>query len=357
MGVDGRCTLRISDLLWNQIQYLHNQEKIKGLEWSGILLWNKTEGEYADPENLVLTANALHLMDIGTAAYTEYEYEPEDLFDMMNRYPQADPMHVENEDDRWIMGHIHTHHQMDAFFSGTDMEELRDNAPNHKYYLSLIVNYRNKFVAKLCITGKQEKTQIVTNSIFGKKITEIPEQNVIYYIDCDIELPQANFIVGDGFEERYKSLIPKPKAPVHYPASTQGKIGFTYPQPKNTSLRNVYHVYDVRAFLVGFLSLGQNKAGDTLSDIAKSINQIKPENIQNYCNFIVQNFESDAKEYFGLNDIDPENVEKFIVLLNKANAELNFYTGHGSNERINIKILRQLLSDMSEQYKTASSAV
>lgn len=45
------------------------------------------------------------------------------------------------------IGHIHSHNTMGVFFSGTDWGELEDNAPNHNYYLSLIVN---NFMDFLC---------------------------------------------------------------------------------------------------------------------------------------------------------------------------------------------------------------
>ena len=54
---------------------------------------------------------------------------------------------------QWKVGHIHSHNVMRVFFSGTDMDELHDNAPSHNFYVSLIVNnlltlYINESVLK-----------------------------------------------------------------------------------------------------------------------------------------------------------------------------------------------------------------
>jgi hypothetical protein len=49
----------------------------------------------------------------------------------------------------WKTGHIHTHHDMKAYFSGTDMSELNDNVDKHNYYLSLIVNFAGQYDAKV----------------------------------------------------------------------------------------------------------------------------------------------------------------------------------------------------------------
>jgi len=62
-------------------------------------------------------------------------------------------------------------HSMQCYFSGTDMGELHDNAPNHDLYLSLIVNYdvevSEKWCAKICYITKEIKsgTRKVKNNI------------------------------------------------------------------------------------------------------------------------------------------------------------------------------------------------
>lgn len=326
------CTLKITEHISDQIDWLHKQHAIKGLEWSAILLWSIESGEINDPENLVLNAEALYLMNIGSAGYTEYDFDAESLMEIMELYPKADPMLEEDETKRWIMGHIHTHHNMSAFFSGTDMDELRTNAPQHKYYLSLIVNYDKKYCAKLCVTGKQEATVIKTNSIFGSKNIEIPEKNVIYYIDCDIEMPESNNI-SDFFAERYELLKPAPKpvttAGYNYGYTNTKSYGnsggnsynnfHTNSQRENTyqktqgqtkinyggGLRNdIYNTYDIKRFLIKALHINPNKdTGVTyLQDfISGTLGSIKKENYEIYLASIGKNFDATAGIFFDTN--------------------------------------------------------
>ena len=151
----------------------HLQEQIDifhafagSIEWSGILLYTIDKGDISNPDELVITAKAMFPMDIGTAAYTEYDYGPE-VMDMYDMYPKA-------LEEGWILGHIHTHHSMKAYFSGTDLQELRDNIDNHSNYLSLIVNFKKEYCAKICKKGsrKVESKSLTTfSSLISDKIS------------------------------------------------------------------------------------------------------------------------------------------------------------------------------------------
>lgn len=86
-----------------------------------------------------MKAKYIFLMDIGTAGFTEYETDT-DIVDMYDNVEDAMDLKI---------GHIHTHHTMSTFFSGTDNEELQDNVDKHNYYLSLIVNFASTYSAKV----------------------------------------------------------------------------------------------------------------------------------------------------------------------------------------------------------------
>lgn len=87
----------ITPEVWLYLNYLHSKIDV---EWSGVIFYKK-EGSPSDPENLKTTVIDFLLMDIGSAAYTEYETD-----DKVN--------------DRWMdlilehgtdikIGHLHTH--------------------------------------------------------------------------------------------------------------------------------------------------------------------------------------------------------------------------------------------------------
>lgn len=130
----------------NQIMYLH--ANIGKTEWSGILLYDVISGHPSKPADFVLKAEHIFLMDIGSAAFTEYETDG-DIVDIYNN--------IENAMDMKI-GHVHSHHDMGAFFSGTDNDELMENVDKHNYYVSLIVNFSGNYVAKVAFLSEVETT-------------------------------------------------------------------------------------------------------------------------------------------------------------------------------------------------------
>jgi len=73
----GKGKLILSQVLVNKIHILH-AKVARNTEWSGILRYKIQEGNIEDPSNLVLVAEDILLMDIGTSAYTEYNFDTSD---------------------------------------------------------------------------------------------------------------------------------------------------------------------------------------------------------------------------------------------------------------------------------------
>lgn len=154
--------LILSNELINQVHYMHTVVQNQ-TEWSGILLYEVMSGDVDNPEEFVLYAHELIPMDVGSSGYTEYEFDPSDEYSF-ERIATALEKGMK-------IGHIHTHHSMGTFFSGTDMSELHDNAPNHNFYLSLIVDYKNHgdWMAKVAIDGEEITTGTVKTEGFFKR--------------------------------------------------------------------------------------------------------------------------------------------------------------------------------------------
>jgi proteasome lid subunit RPN8/RPN11 len=142
MESKGRLILPVEII--NQIMYLHSS--IGKTEWSGLLLYDVISGNPSKPSDFVLKAKHIFLMDVGSAAYTEYETDG-DIVDLYDNIEGAMEMK---------MGHVHSHHDMSAFFSGTDTDELMQNADKHNYYLSLIVNFSGNYVAKVAFLSERK---------------------------------------------------------------------------------------------------------------------------------------------------------------------------------------------------------
>ena len=212
---DTKVKVVMTEKVLNQVKYLCN--KIAAVEWSGILYYS-IEGSIKDPKNLVCTLQTILPMHKGTGSYTEYSFD-ERVVDFM----------MSNDDAmEWKIAHIHSHNNMATFFSGTDMEELEENAPNHNFYLSFIVNNRMDFEAKVCFiaqNNEEVKVPFFAKDEDGNQyeyslqpIVDGKKKLIIY--DCDIETPELSK-VDDSFiaatDKIIKDAVPVYVAP-KYPA-------------------------------------------------------------------------------------------------------------------------------------------
>lgn len=104
---------------------------------------------------------------------------------------------------------------MNAFHSGTDMDELLHNAGAYNYYISLVVNFSDNYVCKIAFLSKIKAsyTSTIKNTL-GKLIPFIRENEYegIILGDLKVELP-AQSEVESWFKERY-TAVNMPKKPV-----------------------------------------------------------------------------------------------------------------------------------------------
>jgi len=294
--------LIISKELQSEIMCLH--ARIGDVEWSGPVFYKIMEGNINDPDKLVIKALHVFPCDVGTGTYTEYTLD-EKVIDFYDVHPECDP--TVTKKIKWA--HCHSHHNMECFFSGTDMAELHDNAGGHNYYLSLIVNHKSKFCAKIALvaerTIKSSKSEdfITFNGSTGvDKINLISEdekdstEKVLVLLDCNIEFEQDDF-----FKSRIDEIT-KPKvykhSHVNYPKSSIGFKqtnmfgwdGYNYgddyyewmydkykkhPKPITTNDHSIHNDLDslkVKTFLVKWLSRDYT-CEDRLSDVLKEVNK------------------------------------------------------------------------------------
>ena len=186
----------------HQIQFLCQQ--IAKVEWSGILFYN-VEGSIKDPANMVITLQDILPMHKGTSTFTEYAFDERVIDHMM------DNEHLED----CKMGHIHSHNTIGVFFSGTDWSELEDNAPNHNFYLSLIVNNFMDFCAKVCFIAEtneakefnfEAKDENGNKYVYKTENFEVNTKKLVVY-DCEINSPIKNISVQDNFKTKVEGII------------------------------------------------------------------------------------------------------------------------------------------------------
>lgn len=208
LSLTNKVKLIISKEIQSQIMNLH--AFVGNVEWSGPLFYTIVSGDINSPSEFILKAEFVFPCDVGTSGYTEYEFGPE-MIDFYDKYPHISGMK---------MGHIHTHHSMNTFFSGTDTQELHDNAPSHNYYLSLIVNHESKFCAKVAFVAERSIKKAFDEDILVFKgsngsedkielqpdSTKESKQKVLVILDCDIEFEQDKFFI-----DRITELKNKPR--------------------------------------------------------------------------------------------------------------------------------------------------
>lgn len=132
--------------------------EIHNIEWSGVLFY-EVAGTFED-NNLVITCKDIYQMDIGNGAYTEYTMNPSVATYMLDH----DLMDC-------YQGHIHSHHNMATFFSGTDTQELKDGGKDTNHFVSLIVNNAGKYTA--AITRKIQSVKTVKEDYNYKSFNDI----------------------------------------------------------------------------------------------------------------------------------------------------------------------------------------
>lgn len=286
--------LIISKEIQSEILFAHSMIKIK--EWSGILLYKEQEGGLNNLNNLKLKAEHLFLQDIGSSAYTEYQTDAE-IVEMYDTVPNAENLRT---------GQIHTHHSGSTFFSGTDQDELENNAVHYDYYLSLIVNFEGSYKAKIVIPIEHEayRGKIMNTDSF----IDIPAKKEILEIDVDIAFEADSYFLKNynRIEKKYKETQKKRDMsnkynPVLSKYGTGGHIN-SHTNPNfwendfNNSIEDTsnhqIHISPTQ-FVTKLVSLDEDNE-DSLDSVLSKTNSYylkHPKELEDYEEAIVENFE------------------------------------------------------------------
>lgn len=161
---------------------------VNTIEWSGSLFY-EVEGTWKD-KNLIIKVVDFYLQDIGNTGSTTFENTPD-----LAGYRVERDLLVGVQ-----MGLIHSHHNMQAFFSGTDMNTLKEEALDHDHFVSLVVNNRRQYVAAITsVTTVKKKMQVIEESEFttfdgvkdsftGESYEEEVKLKRVEYVDLAIEI-------------------------------------------------------------------------------------------------------------------------------------------------------------------------
>ena len=187
-------------------------------EWSGTLFYT-IEGSFEN-KDLVLTAQDFYVSDIGTAGFTRYKVTPE----ICNYMIEHDLLDCKT-------GLIHSHDTMNAFFSGTDSDTLKEEGIDSCHYLSLVVCNRGPYVARITRRVKEiiEGVRRVSYPSYDDTIIESTEEvnfgekEVVEYYNLSIEVEGPENSVNAEILARFKELSKSPTAFKNASWQTQAK--------------------------------------------------------------------------------------------------------------------------------------
>lgn len=201
--------------------------KINNIEWSGSLFY-EVEGSWKE-NNLVIKLLDFFLQDIGDSGSTTFEQTP----DMVGYRLDHDLLTAH-------MGLIHSHHNMQAFFSGTDINTLKSEALDHNHFLSLVVNNRRQYVAAITAVYTYKRTKQVkedksyttfngvVENILGNEFEETEEIQEVEYTPLEIvieDYEESNTELLARIDEVRKLKAAAPKFPPSPQFNTYGGGG------------------------------------------------------------------------------------------------------------------------------------
>lgn len=236
MKTDFKPKLFIDPIVESKIRYLAN--KYPSNEWSGILFVEYNGG--FESESLSITAKDLYVMDIGSSGFTTFDSRNAEYFSYAVK---------NNLDETCDFGLIHSHHNMKAFFSGTDSTELNATGKTRDVYVSLIVNNEGSYVAK--VTRRVQKKanvewQVSYSDLSGNRIVTKSEEvkNIELEIyDCEIVNPTFNdikFTLEEQIKKASKSGTRELQLTKTYPQSGITFQTKTTPTVNRTTPKSTY---------------------------------------------------------------------------------------------------------------------
>ncbi len=164
-------------------------QKVWSTEWSGTLFFTH-EGSFEN-NDLVIRCVDIYIMDIGTQAYTEFDMNPDVI-----AYMCGNPELLDCQ-----MGLIHSHNNMNTFFSGTDTATLKEEGRDRNNFVSLIVNNAGTYTAAITrrVKSKQVK-ESVSYEFFGdgekqdtKEYVSDADEIEWFYLEIEKECENYSF--------------------------------------------------------------------------------------------------------------------------------------------------------------------
>jgi hypothetical protein len=338
----------LSEKAFNKMKFLC--ENINKIEWSGCIVYS-IEGSLTHKESIFIEVHDLIPLDKGSVSFTSYSFD-ERVLNFM----------VENNYLEYKIGHLHSHHTMNTFFSGTDLEEVNENSEFIKPYLSIIINNKYEFSCKLAFRLKVLGSSVYEYQDIDNNMKETytnDKDEYVGYYDCNVIVPKLS-IDDKEFMKQYENIIkPKPVAIVNKNHQSyqgyQSKLDLDDWVNYNTSYG--WEGFDDKSILVDdypnedfiayVLRLGIGlKNKETLDDVLEDIDNLyirdKSFLVESYAKTMVDDFRIYVKDFFKLNMVEDEFLKQQIEMFTDTlyfNKDAFYFIDELLEELNNLKLI------------------
>ena len=218
--------LLVSPELEKKIRYY--LDRFPSIEYSGTLFYT-VSGSF-ETNNLVINAFDFLLQDIGTGSYTEFSESP-DVIGYMVEHPEL-------LDETVYQGLMHSHHNMGAFFSGTDTSTLREEGSDRVHFVSLIIDTKGTYqaaitrvvVEEMKATGFIKYPTFNNKEVVGNPITYSFNRKKIEYFMLEVTRPELENPfqeLSDRIKEVQEQKVKAAKAATPITYSTNKNESYT----------------------------------------------------------------------------------------------------------------------------------
>lgn len=284
-------------------------QKYSNLEWSGYCLHEK-KGELFNEQIIV---HGVYLMDVGTGGATDFQGNA-DVATLVDAYPELDELIFE-KGYRILQCKVHSHNNMEPFYSGMDQSDLEVNAQGRDLYVSIVVNNKMNFFAKSCRwvkTAPFTKTvQVLEKGKYQPYSYEVAEGYEKIVQDCKMSIDMQN---PEWFTKRLTEVKPAPIAKPVYNYNVPGGVNTGWSVPKtlaqqteinfhNTDFTEEDNDYDFEDELSFVFSLPKKCVPETYLKRSKVDMNVMSENLSTYSKQAQDEFFDQLAEWVIENDL------------------------------------------------------
>jgi len=196
----------------------------------------KTKGKF--PDKFVMEAVDIFLVAKGVSAEVGYKVTPE----LIMKLDEAGLL-----EDNISRGLVHSHHNMSTSFSGTDMEQVKLASQSNPYYLSVVVNNKLEFTAKVAVESKEilngysyfktpNNKQVKKAKTYTKNSYEVIDVEVDchwpeYMLGTDEQLKAMQAYTVPSYQSNWNDDWKYPPVSQRYPSPTTYGVQSSKPNP------------------------------------------------------------------------------------------------------------------------------